>query len=79
MSLQQRDARASEDIINARATIRTCRCEFVTRAVEARVKYFVIVTSEYFNALTCADIPKSASPIYATRQAVVTREVELAA
>lgn len=77
VALEERSASASEDIINARQTVRACGRKFVSGTVEASVEHFIVMTPENLDALSCADVPEPASPVDATCQAVVACKVKL--
>ena len=79
MALKDGRAGAGEDVVDARHSICAGCRQFVARAVEAGVEDFVVVPAELLNALARADIPEARRPIDRTRQAVVPREVKLAA
>ena len=79
MTLEDCGAGTSEDIVNSRHAIRTSCREFIARLVETGIEHFVVVAAELFNALPSSDIPQTRRPVDAASQAVVAREVELAA
>ena len=79
MTLQDGCAGTSEHVVDTGHTVSTSCRQFVARLVEACIKDFIVVTTELFNALARAHVPKTCSSINATSQAVVSCEVELTA
>ena len=79
MTLKDACASSSEDVVDARHAIGRSRSQLVTCAVKAGVKHFIRVTSENFDALTSAYVPQARRSVDRPCQAVVSREIELAA
>lgn len=76
-----KDCRAGsrKDVIHSSIAIGTRSRQFISSLIEAGVEDFVCVSAEFFNALTCANIPEPRRPINGPSEAVVSSEVELAA
>jgi hypothetical protein len=79
MALQEGKAGSSEYIVDTSYTICWSCGQFVACAVETSIKYFIIVTSEGFYALSAGNIPKFASSVNASSQAIISSKVKLPA
>ena len=77
VTLKDRGAGSSEHIVDASHTISACGRQLVTSAVKARVEHFISVAAELLNALSSAHVPQPCRPVYTSREAIVTCEIEL--
>ena len=66
MPLEQRHTRPCKHVVDASNSIRTGGGHFVTSAVKARVKNFIIVAAEGLHALPGANIPQLAGSVDAS-------------
>ena len=79
MTLEDRCAGTSEDIVDSGHAIGTCSSQLVTCLIEASVEHLIIVTAEFLNALTSTDIPETRCSVNTARQAIISSKIELAA
>ena len=79
MALEDGRACTSEHVVDTSASISTGGGELVSCLVKAGVENFVVVTTEFFDALASANVPKPRCPIDTAGQAIITSKVELAA
>lgn len=79
VSLKNCNARSGKHIVNSRESIGTGSSKFVSSAVEACVKYFVVVTSKSLYALALRDVPQLTCSVNAASEAVVPGEIKLSA
>ena len=78
VSLKDRCACSSKDIIYASHTICARSCQLVSCLIKASIEYFVVVTSEFFDALACTDVPEACRSVNTASQAIITSEIKLA-
>lgn len=79
VSLQYGRACAREHVVDSCHTVGTRSRQLVASLVEAGIEHFIVVSTEFFDALTGSNVPKTRCSINRASQAVVACEVELAA